>query len=375
MSRSKPNQATNDEPDLEARIVSAIGSVGPRNVAQIARMTGAHQETIRYKIKQQFVSKGFRFQADVDYGKLGLGLHWAKFVVSPAHYGSTTKFFRSLNEFAYLIHFSKILPQGYFTALFALPEGATAGFAQFLERLKRRKIISDFSLDRVSAQRHKSMDPRFFNFRRDRWEVDWNRVKTLSALPLTADVRRTEVLADEADLLVIKELQKDARQHIVGIGRKLKLKPKTLEYHYRVHVVDGGLIPSYRVRWMKDTDQPLSRTTATIRAIFRGLDGDQYRLVQAAMNRLPYLWVEDLLESGTYIVALAVPLEDLAPTMAYINREIPSIGDHVEIGYLSIEDSYNYTIPYQMFSRGEWQFNVKKMESAVLKRLSAGVAK
>jgi DNA-binding Lrp family transcriptional regulator len=338
-------------------------------------MTGAHQETIRYKMKQQFVSKGFRFQADVDYRKLGLSLHWGKIVVSPAHYGSATRFFRSLNDAAYLIHFSKILPQGYFIALFALPEGTTTEFAQFLERLKRHKIISEFTLDRVSAQRHKSSDPHFFNFRRDQWKVDWDKVKTLKASPLTADVRRTEVSADRIDLLLTKELQKDARQHVVGIGRKLKLKPKTLEYHYRAHIVGGGLIPSYRVRWMKDTDQPLSRTTATIRAIFRGLDGDQYKLVQAAMNRLPYLWVEDLLESGTYIVGLAVPLEDLAPTMAYINRELPFLGDHVDIGYLSIEDSYNYTIPYQMFSEGKWQFDVKKMESAVLKELNTGVTK
>lgn len=374
LSRVKSVRKHEEESGLEARIISAVSSAGPRNVAQIARLTGAHQETIRYKIKQQFVKKGFRFQAGVDYRKLGLVLHWGKFVFPPAYYDSAAKFFKSLNESAYLIHYSKVLPQGYFVALFALPEGTTIGFSQFLESLKRRKVISEFGLDAVSAQRHKSMDPTFFNFRRNEWEVDWERVKRLKPSSLSTDARPAEYLADELDLLIIKELQKDARQHVVGIGRKLKVKPKTLEYHYRVHVVDGDLMPGYRVRWMNDADRPLSRTTAMIRAVFRGLDPEQYKSVQAAMSKLPFLWVEDLLDSGTYVVGLGVPLEDLSPTLSYINQELPFLGDRVDVGYMSVEESYNYTIPYQMYSKGQWRFDIKKMESAVLKELGAGEA-
>ncbi len=376
LARARPVQTFKDQPyGLEARIISAIGSEGPRNVAQIARKTGAHQETIRYKIKRQFVDKGFRFQADVDYRKLGLGLHWGRFVVSPVHYSSATKLFRSLNESAYLIHFSKVLPQGHFVALFTLPEGTATEFAQFLESLRRNGIITEFSLDHVSAQRHKSMDPSFFDFRKDRWDVDWEKVKKLRASPLAPDKHRPEMLADEEDLLLIKELQKDARQHVVGIGRKLKIQPKTLEYHYRTHVVQRRLIPGYRVRWMKDTDQPLQNSTVTVRLTYRRLDRGQYSLVQSVMNRLPYLWVEDLLESGTYIATLAVPSADFAATMKYINEELGFLGERIEMGYLGVEDSYNYTIPYQMFSDGAWQFDAKKMETAVLKELKASLAK
>ena len=375
MSRAKPAQTLANEPNLDARIISTIGSVGPRNVAQIARMTGAHQETIRYKIKRQLVNKGFRFQADVDYRKMGLVLHWGRFVVSQPHNGSATKFFRSLNNFAYLIHYSRILPQGYFVALFALPEGKTTEFAQFLESLRRHKIISEFGLDRVSAQRHKGMDPTFFDFRKDAWDVDWDKTKRLKAAPLTADAGRAEILTDKMDLLIIKELQKDARQHLVGIGRKLRIPTKTLEYHIRTHVADREMITGYRVRWMKDTNEPLSRTTATIRMMFKDLDGNRYKSVQTAMNRLPYLWVEDLLESGTYIATLAVPLIDFTPTLSYVAEELQPLGNQVDIGYLDTKESYNYTIPYQMFSAGRWRFDTKEMESAVLRGLDAGVTK
>ena len=52
MPHAKSIERSRDEsPDLEARIIQAIGAAGPRNVAKISRVTGAHQETVRYKIK------------------------------------------------------------------------------------------------------------------------------------------------------------------------------------------------------------------------------------------------------------------------------------------------------------------------------------
>jgi DNA-binding Lrp family transcriptional regulator len=372
MARARDVQAFKDESqDLEARIVSAIGLVGPRNIALISRMTGAHQETVRYKIKRRFVEKGFRFHANVDYRKLGLTLHWVNFVVPPVHYRSATKFFRFLNSGAYLIHFSKILPQGHFVALFSLPEGKTDEFVRFLENLKQRKIIAEFSLDRVLAQRHKMMDPSFFNFKEDGWGVDWQKMRSLRASPLIAEKRRTEILADNIDMIIIKELQKDARQHIVGIARKLRLNAKTLEYHYRTHVMGEGLIPNFSVRWMKDPDEPLARSTILLRLTFRDLEGKQYETIQSVINKLPFLWVEDLLELGTYIATLSVPLENLAATMNYINEELQYLGRKIEVGYLRVDESWTYTIPYHMFSDGKWRFNVKKMETATLREISA----
>jgi len=355
--------------------MKAIGMVGPRNVAEISRLTGAHQETIRYKIKRQFAEMGFRFKADVDYRKLGLVLHWGKFTVSPVHYPSATKLFRSLNDSAYLIHYSKILPQGHFVALFSLPEGTTNEFAQFLLRLKERKIIAEFELDRVLAQRHKTMDPTFYNFRRDKWEVNWAKVRSARALPLVAEEGRAKSLADSTDLLIINELQKDARRHVSGIARKLKLNSKTVEYHYRTHVAGEGLVRGYMVRWLRELDRPLSSTAVSVRMTFKGLNPKRLKAVQSAVNRIPYLWVEDLVEAQTYIATLAVPMNDFAPTMDYISGELGFLGRNVDIGFLSVEDSFNYTIPYHLFSEGEWRFDIKRMEADVLKGMNAGIGK
>ena len=360
---------------LEARIVSAIGVVGPRNVAQISRMTGAHKETIRYKIKQQFIDKGFRFQADVDYNGFGLGLYWGRFVVSPSFYRSPTMLFRSLNDTAYVIHFSKILPQGHFVALFSLPEGMIGELTGLLENLRQRRVFTEFSLSRVLAQRHKTMDPRFFDFRKYMWDVDWDEVRKLRSLSLEEGASKPRAHGDYIDMNIVKELQKDPRHHVAEIARKNKLNAKTLEYHYKTHVMNGGLIPGIRVRWTKDIDEPLLRSTVTARLTFEGLGEEKFKAVQSVVNKIPFLLVEDLLEPATYSANLAVPLVDLIPTMNYINGGLQHLGRGFDMGFLSIEDSENYTIPYHMFSSRKWRFDARRAESAVLRELKAPVEK
>jgi DNA-binding Lrp family transcriptional regulator len=376
MARSKSVQVFRDESlDLEARMVAAIESVGPRNVAQIARMTGAHRETIRYKIKKRFAARGFRFQAEVDYAKLGLGLHWGVFQIPRVYYESAPRFFDALSRTAYLIHYSKILPQGHFVALFSLPDGTAGEFSGFLQRLKNRGIIEDFTLDRVLAERHKPMNPHFFNFQAGKWEVDWKKVEGSAASSLVLQRQRPKSIADEIDLLIIKELQKDATQHTVVIARKLKLNEKALEYHHRTHVAKEGMIRGYRTRWMKDTTRTLAHSMVFTRLTFRGLGNEEYRQVQSAVSKIPFLWAEDLLEDGTYIATLNVPVTDFVETNSYLNEELGYLGPKVEIGYLKGNESSNFTIPYEKYVHDDWEFDTKRMEAAVVKELRTALQK
>ena len=96
------------------------------------------------------------------------------------------------------------------------------------------------------------------------------------------------------------------------------------------------------------------------------------------IRRVPrpfFLWVEDLLKDGTYVATLSVPIEDFAGTIGYLNDEVHALGSSIEMGFLKVGESYNFTIPYDMFSDGEWQFDPKEMEAAVLKELTGGIEK
>lgn len=370
MARTRAVQSFKEEKlDLEARIIQAIQKVGPKNISQLSRMTGAHAETIRYKVKRQFKKLGFRIHADVDLGKLGLTQYWAELRFSEKYQGVAAKALAILNDVAYLTYYAKIVPQGYFVAIFALPAGKSAEFEAFLGELQEMGIISEFTLTQAVIARHDSMLPGFFNFQAGQWDVDWRRVELGPGRPLDSQKSPSEAGLDRYDLLLIKELQVDALQHVVGIARKLKLHQKTLEYHYRAHVQKGKLIPAYVVRWTRDVEKSVAHSVMLTRLVFRDL-GDDLEEIQLAVSKIPFLWSEYLTSDGTYIAILAIPVKEAVTVFNYLGREAPGLYDRVEIGYINRDEAFLFTIPYQMYDSG-WLFDARKTKSAFVKAMRA----
>lgn len=368
MSHAKPIEATKDEsPDLEARIIRAIGAAGPRNVAQISRMTGAHQETIRYKIKKRFGRLGFRFHAEVDFDRIGLSLHWATIDFAKEYYPMAQQTLRALNQVGYLTYFAKIVPQGNFVALFALPENTADQYREFLAGLTEKGILNAFTLDEVLVSRHKVMDPHFFNFRSGRWEIEWDKVAEQAPTPLPSGNKARAEDFDYYDLLVIKELQKDSLQHLTGIAKKLKVHQKTLEYHYRTHVQKWKLVPSYTIRWTQDTTKKLVHSVATTVLTFRGLSRSEYIEVQAAISRIPFLWSEDLLKDGTYIAVLHIPVTDMIKATSYINGALSDLSSKVTMGFVEPANATSFTIPYNMYQGSKWKFDRRQLDNSLRK--------
>ena len=366
MARAKPVALTRDEsPDLEARIITAIGTAGPRNVAQISRMTGAHQETIRYKIKKRFGRLGFRFHADVDFDKIGLRLHWATLNFTKPYYEMAPQILQTLNQVGYLTYYAKVVPQGNYFALFALPENTADQYREFLSGLGNSGVLGESALTEVLMSRHKVMDPRFFNFRSGRWEVEWQKVTEQSPVPMPLDRRPRPEEFDYYDLLVIKELQKDSLQHLTGIARKLKVHQKTLEYHYRTHVQKWKLVPSYAIRWAQDTTKRLAHTVAVTYLTFKDLTRPEFTKVQAAVSKIPFLWTEDLLDTGTYVVMMYVPVTDMVNVTSYVGRALPNLASRVEMGFVEQPNAYSFTIPYNMYQDGRWKFDLRRMQSSL----------
>jgi DNA-binding Lrp family transcriptional regulator len=348
-------------------MISAISSVGPRNVAQIARMTGAHQETIRYKIKKRFGRLGFRFHAVVDFAKLGLELHWGNLNFSRTYRDTASQILRALNRVGYLTYFGRVIPQGNYVTLFALPPNTGLQYEEFLAGLRERGIVTNFSLNEVLVERYKPMNPRFLNFKSGRWEIEWNKLATESPTPLIPGEKPPTEDFDEYDLLIIKELQIDSLQHLTEIARKLKVHQKTIEYHYRMHIQKRELVSSYRIRWAQDITKRLVHSVATTRIAFHGLSRRELTDVQALVSKIPFLWLEDLLQDGTYTAMLYAPLSDLINMSSYLSNTVPDLASRMELGFIDPSQSTSFTIPYNMYQGKEWKFNPRQMEAALRK--------
>jgi DNA-binding Lrp family transcriptional regulator len=355
------------ERDVEKRIIAAVGRVGPRNIAELSRLTKVHQETIRYKFKQRFRRLGFRFHAEVDYRKLGLTPYWMNFSLSPSHYGTAPELFRLLNRSAYLNYFAKVMPKGNYIARIATPAGKSDDYTTLLKWMNTQGILTSFTIREASVSRHVSMNPDFFNFRSRRWEIPWDEVEKTPSRPIPVTRRAGSTPVDYHDLLILKELQKDSTQHLTSIARNVKVNQKTLEYHYRTHIVKEKLVQFYFVRWAQDTSKTLAHSVALTRLVFHNLSDASLRSVQTTISKIPFLWMEDLMDDRTYVASLYVPLGDMLSLFGYVNSELGELGSAVDVEYVKTNQASSFTIPYEMWEDREWKFKVHDMKSAIMK--------
>jgi DNA-binding Lrp family transcriptional regulator len=348
---------------VEEKLVRSIQDVGPRNIALLSRLTKAHPETIRYKVKRQFKKLGIRIHAEVDYRKLGLVPIWTDMRFSPKYGGSPKSVFETLNKYAYLVYYAKQLPQGNFACLFTIPEGKKSQHEDLLSYMKKTGMLESYSLAEAVGNRINRMDPRFFNFNSGGWEIDWNAVKQGpgSEMKVRGEVKAVKV--DRYDLLLVKELQIDSLQHLVSVARKVKVHAKTLEYHYRAHVQEEKLVPSYFLRWSHDIERSVAHTVLITTLTFRGL-GSDFRRVQRVVSKIPFLWAEYVYKDGTYVAFLYTPIREAVTTLEYLNSELPGLYEKVEMSYVKKGEANLFTIPYEMFRDG-WNYDLAKAKSAV----------
>jgi len=268
--------------------------------------------------------------------------------------------FLAMNEYAFLVYYGKLLPQGSFACLFAIPEGREKDHEVFLTSLQNRRIIQSYSLNEIVGSRHPAMNPSFFNFQSNRWDVDWNRVKSSEAHDVKMERKVQPANVDHYDLLLVKELQMDALQHIISVARKVRVNYKTLEYHYKAHVQKEKLVSGYLVRWQHDLERSVSHSALMARLTFRDL-GRKFTSVQRAVSKIPFLWAETVEADGTYIATVHIPVQEATSTFDYLNSQIPDLYGKVELSFVKRSEASAFTIPYQMFDKG-WNYDPEKMK-------------
>ena len=98
---------------------------------------------------------------------------------------------------------------------------------------------------------------------------------------------------------------------------------------------------------------------------FHDLDRLEFAEVQAAISKIPFLWTEDLLEGGTYITMMYVPVTDMINVTGYISKAFPNLSSRVKVGFVEQPNASSFTIPYNMYQDGRWKFDLRKMENSL----------
>jgi len=343
-------------------IVETIKRVGPRNCSLISRLTGIPTETVRYKIREQLVKKGFRIHAAIDFNKLGLERRWAILHFSDEHRRIAPLILNTLSNIGFLTYYARVIPQGYYVSIFSVPLRRKVEHRRFMNGLVKLGILDSYEVFEIPFLSYLSMRTEFYDFGAGCWRVDWREVDRLEvSIKETMDPPYEEPLADKKDILILKELQIDSMVSIAEIARRIRLPPKTVRYHFTNHVLRRMLITGYIIGWYGAVKGPKWESLLCMAIEVRGLTKAQLTAVQKVFRKLPFILFDAYpAEHNFYLAYLTLPIHEYVNILRYLSENLPQSGD-VRVHLIDLSHARSFTIPYRSFIEGEgWVFNHRR---------------
>ena len=363
---------SNDAKDLNAGIASMaklIAEIGPR-VPEIARRMGRHKETVRYWYKK-LQDHGFAISGIINHEALGL-----KRVVMKVRFGDGfSDYVRSLctamNELCYLVSYSKALPEDIYVLSASVPKDYAAEYVDFIETLRQQGVFKSVEYYMLDWITNKPMQADYYNFETGYWDFDFqgfSREQTI-AKPYAEPPVSSPVKFDKIDLLIAKELQRDATRELQEIQASIKeadgidINYKTLCWHLSEHV-EPRLLKGYRINWMGTRYDPVTDRVEQRQHSFLGVDilvksvhPSERAEILGRLDRLPVLWA---IGAGSDLYAqVLIPVESTVEGLQYLQSAITPVSDRTTFLMADQRNALGFTISYKLYDEEAklWRFN------------------
>lgn len=361
-----PVNQVEDANSRTAQLVKLIFELGP-DIPEISRRLGQFKESVRYRYKEKLLEKGFAVQASVSHEKLGLKRVVVLADFAPEFLTYADSILAAMNELCYVVYFEKRMFTGDFLMEASVPSEFISTFTETMGLLKEKGLFSRVEVIPFDWFRIVPMRTEFYDFDTGRWDFDWSEPRAPSEEVGYTPSAKTKF--DRDDLLVIKELQMDATRNFLEMATKLKENYKNLNWHFKTHVIQRGMIGGYYLRWMGTTystalEKALHRQHRYHHlALFVAKPSQVERMnLMSKLHGLPFLWSEMVGEED-YCAHFYFPTESVTEAYQFITSAVSSMKDRVRAMPLDQAEALSFTLSYQLFdeNKREWIFDQQQL--------------
>lgn len=247
-------------------------------------------------------------------------------------------------------------------SMFTIPPHSDQRIADFMERLREKKIIQEYKLV-TPITNIVTVETNFDNYDPEKgWLFDWekweNTLINMEPRILNDPARSVLHRLDFADMRILRQLSKDSRRKSKEIAADAEVEPYHLSRRRKV-MEKMGVIQGYRVlagmHLLQLTSHALIKCKCSIDTTYR---------VAAAVKMLPFqsTFVQTLEGFVLYTTTTAIDF----PILATILLEQC---DSVEISWCDYRSSFRYWFYDKPYENGEWNVNHDYMVNTVISRL------
>jgi DNA-binding Lrp family transcriptional regulator len=307
------------------RIIRGIRDNGPRNLQRVARKAKIPYPTVHARVSKLEKEGILRTWASPDYSKIGLIRAIVLLTPTP---GMDLLAGEALRIPGYWMRTMTCIGEcnGYYS-IHAIPEASRADFQQYLDHLVASNVARDYRIYWLDDQHTSIPNFEYYDLAKRQWRFEWETwLRRLSdpkpSRPAETDLQQLKQSFDKKDLVILKELMKNARVTLASLARMIgttvpgakyrfdKIREKGLTHEFVVEFLPypPEISDLYDVRLdFKNESSLLSKASAFLALPFtlhqsriRGMNSVAARvyLPRGEMNNL-YTLLSRLVRNGT----------------------------------------------------------------------------
>jgi DNA-binding Lrp family transcriptional regulator len=348
--------------ETNAKILRALAEYGPRNTSNLAKATNLPVTTVGFRLKKMVESGLLLVTVNPNLPRLGLS---KGFFVADAKLGRHDHLLESIKNAGYWTYAVRCYGKmdGY-CAYFAFPTRCQNELEDFFKEASSLEIFSRYRFFWTTNSCYVTPNFVWYDFREKVWRLQWKEwideiLRASEKLPENLRENGSyQIMVDEADLLIIKELEKDAATDIKKLSGILGITPQSAGSRFQKHIIERKLIANYNVDIYSF---PLEISDLYGFILDFNDEKALARFVNASEGKPFFVSFAKIIGRNSLIANIHI-LKGEFPNLVQSLNDLYSAGVVKDFYYVTL-DSASYkrqTISYRYFENGKWLYNLEE---------------
>ena len=344
------------------KILTAMWKHGPRNLLEISRRTGIPFTSVYHRVAKLEGKSGRVAYVMPETSRLGLVRVVVLAAANPGCGDMVTWALKLPNVWRFINHC-----EGSYTNIsaHAVPPRYLKPFNRYVRRLAEKGMISRFKIIYTGDSMPNFPNFQYYNPTVKRWSFEWTRwlldLKKNRNGRTLEDPPNYKIHVDKKDLLIIKELEKNARRTLADLAPMLKMSVAAVKYRYDKLTNVGGV-----QQYAFDVHAFPVEISAYHEIMLEFTSSQKMNRFYACLRELPFiLSVAKVLQRNAMLVRTYVPETQLANMFAFFS-ELTNAGFLASYSSLRLNFAgrETQTISYELYNdESGWLLNLKKCTS------------
>jgi DNA-binding Lrp family transcriptional regulator len=232
--------------ETNIRIIRLMHEIGPRNLLEVARAAGMPPTSVYDRARKLEGQFGILSVANLDHAKLGLRKCITLVESNPGLEDFVTEALAIPNYWKTITRC-----EGGFThyALHAVPDARAKEFEKYLAAIQERGLVRKHETVWVSDYHYAFPNYKLYDPTECTWTFEWDRwidsIKNKDRVKAIHDPSHYFIGADKTDLLILTELEMDARSRFSEISKVVGTSLQAVKYRYDKRILPRGLIKDF----------------------------------------------------------------------------------------------------------------------------------